>query len=117
MQRISKRQRKTLKKLNKHPITTVPDVISSEIQYLKEIGYVEYEGTTQKEGFLNKETFHITSIKLSEKGESYLYTSKIDAIKWSIPIIISVISLAKSYGYGIEMFITWCTKLLTQLSK
>lgn len=117
MQRISRSQRKTLKKIKKKPITVVPEVIPSKIQFLKNNDYLEYEGINQKEGFLNKEVFHITSIKISEKGIAYLYTSRIDSIKWSIPIIISIVSLAKSYGFGIENFITWCMKLLVQLWK
>lgn len=58
---------------------------------------------------------------ITENGKGYLRHLKMEARKKWIPYIItttiSVLSLMKSYGHGIEDIILWCMKQLMQQPK
>lgn len=60
----------------------------------------------------------IISISISESGKAYLSERKSYIrdkwIPYIITTIISLLALAKSYGFGIDDIFTWCMQLLKQ---
>lgn len=60
----------------------------------------------------------ILSISISESGKAYIAERKSQIRDKWIPYIIttaiSILALAKSYGFGIDDVFTWCMRLLKQ---
>lgn len=60
----------------------------------------------------------IISISISESGKAYLSERKSYIrdkwIPYIITTVISILALAKSYGFGIDDIFTWCMQLLKQ---
>lgn len=60
----------------------------------------------------------IISISISEPGKAYLAERRAYIrdkwVPYVITTIISVLALAKSYGFGIDDIFTWCMQLLKQ---
>lgn len=70
--------------------------------------------SSQPEHYLGK----IISVSISEPGKSYISERKHSILgKWIpyiITTVISLLALAKSYGFGIDDFFIWCMQLLKQ---
>lgn len=99
---LSRKQRRLLKKLSKHPISSSTEISDdmSAYAYLKEAGYIVVEADSNisnlPNGFIGIEKT-IKSISISEKGKAYLYEEhQITTVAFVLPTIISVASLAVS---------------------
>lgn len=101
MTTLSRKQRRLLKKLIKHPVssdTEIGDNLHTYV-YLKEAGYISVETDAEisdlPNGFTGVKSV-IKSITISEKGKAYLYEHRITTFAFVLPTIISVASLAVS---------------------
>lgn len=98
---LSRKQRRLLKKLSKHPISSSTEISDdmSAYAYLKEAGYIVVEADSNisnlPNGFIGIGKT-IKSISISEKGKAYLYEHQITTVAFVLPTIISVASLAVS---------------------
>lgn len=120
MTMLDSTQRKTLKVLMKHPLSSTEDFSDNDLYlygYLREVGYVRIE-TSQRpvelqNGFYSVNTT-VTAIQITEKGKAYLYQHRITTLCFIIPTTISIISLLISL---LSLVIGYIEPLLTQLTK
>lgn len=81
--------------------------IESIISSLIESGYLKYNYGNQYNFSLTQKGIHINQFTFSAI-RSYFADKLIDILA----LIISIIALLKSYGYGVDDLINFCTKLL-----
>lgn len=86
--------------------------IESIISALVSEGYLKYNYGNEYNFCLTQKGIHVRQFTFASV-KAYFADKLIDILA----LIISIIALCKSYGYGIEDFITSCTKLLERLWK
>lgn len=97
------------------------DVRISAVRLINELHYIEYPAILNNKGQI--ESFDKSKLQITSNGRFAYKLYKDNAkhehhkliIDKAIPfcaLIISFLSLLKSYGYGVEKIIYWCMQLL-----
>lgn len=107
---MDKRQYKVLKKIKKKILYDFLNSSEEEkeiITYLAKKGYIIYVSSDDSAPLAK---IHVCKIK--QEGNSALYEWLMYRYYVKVPIIISILALMKSYGWGIDDIILLCIRVL-----